>query len=197
MNRTFHTRRNFLASTAVTSAAATFPTLWTAAQANVRSDSPNERVNVAAIGVGRSGSVIAQQASHLGNMVAACDVDGHHVHVFPGRIKGDCKTHSDNRTILDQNGIQDVTIGTPDHWHAKIAIEAMQSGKDVYYEKPLTLTIDEGKLISKVVKETGRVMQVGTQQRSEYKSRFLKAIDLARSGLLGQDLHATASIDVA
>ncbi len=75
--------------------------------------------------------------------------------------------HEDYRHILDNPNIDVVTIVTPDHWHSKIAIEAMKAGKHVYCEKPLTLTIDEGKIISKVQKQTGKVFQVGTQQRSE------------------------------
>ena len=69
--------------------------------------------------------------------------------------------------LLDRKDIELVTISTPDHWHTKIAIDALRAGKDVYCQKPLTLTIDEGKLLCRVVKETGRVLQVGTQQRSE------------------------------
>src|SRR4029434_4475716 len=82
--------------------------------------------------------------------------------------------YEDYRKILERKDIEVVTIVTPDHWHVKIGIEAMKAGKDVYCEKPLTLTIDEGKQISKVLKETGRVFQVGTQQRSEMSARVNK-----------------------
>jgi hypothetical protein len=83
--------------------------------------------------------------------------------------------------ILDRKDIDAVMIATPDHWHTKIAVEAMYAGKDVYCEKPLTLTIDEGKLIEKVVKETGRVFQVGTMQRTECGHRFLQAVALVKT----------------
>ena len=73
----------------------------------------------------------------------------------------------DYRRLLDRKDIDVVTISTPDHWHSRIAIAAMKAGKDVYCQKPLTLTIDEGREILKVLKETGRVFQVGTQQRSD------------------------------
>ncbi len=85
-----------------------------------------------------------------------------------------------------------VTIGTPDHWHTKIVIDAVKAGKDVYCEKPLTLTIDEGKKICAAVKQTKRVVQVGTQQRSS--GQFLMAVAIARSGRLGKVLKATCSI---
>ena len=88
-------------------------------------------------------------------------------------------------SILDRDDIDAVMIATPDHWHTKIAVEAMLAGKDVYCEKPLTLTIDEGKLIEKVVKQTDRVFQVGTMQRSESEQRFLQAVALVRHGRIG------------
>ena len=88
--------------------------------------------------------------------------------------------YKDYRRILDRKDIDAVMIATPDHWHTKIAVEAMYAGKDVYCEKPLTLTIAEGKLIEKVVKETGRVFQVGTMQRTESDQRFLQAIALVK-----------------
>jgi predicted dehydrogenase len=86
-------------------------------------------------------------------------------------------------------------IATPDHWHTKIAVEAMLAGKDVYCEKPLTLTIDEGKLIEKIVKQTGRVFQVGTMQRTESDLRFLQAIALVRDGRIGTVKKVTCGID--
>ena len=73
------------------------------------------------------------------------------------------KLFEDYRELLARNDIDIVTIGAPDHWHAKMLIDACRAGKDVYCEKPLTLTVDEGKLIRKVVKDTGRVVQVGLQ----------------------------------
>ncbi|MEQ9069269.1 MAG: Gfo/Idh/MocA family oxidoreductase, partial [Gimesia chilikensis] len=91
----------------------------------------------------------------------------------------------DYQKVLENPEIDIVTIVTTDHWHTKIAIEAMKAGKDVYCEKPLTLTIDEGKQIIKVLKETGRVFQVGTQQRSEMNQRFLNALAIIKEGRLG------------
>ena len=71
------------------------------------------------------------------------------------------------RALLDRKDIDVIHISTPEHWHVKIAIEAMQAGKDVYCEKPMTLTIAEGQLMCQAVKKTGRIVQIGTQQRSD------------------------------
>jgi predicted dehydrogenase len=103
--------------------------------------------------------------------------------------------YNDYRRILDRKDIDAVMIATPDHWHTKIAVEAMHAGKDVYCEKPLTLTIDEGKLIEKVVKATGRVFQVGTMQRTESDQRFLQAIALIRNGRIGTVTKVTCGIN--
>jgi predicted dehydrogenase len=156
-----------------------------------------ERLNVAAIGTGGRGSTIAHQAARLANMVACCDVDGKRAEAFASRYGSHCRVYSDYRHVLDRKDVHAITIGTPDHWHAKIAIEAMRAGKDVYCEKPLTLTIDEGKQICRTVEQTHRVFQVGTQLRSEFGTFFLQAAALARSGRLGQHLKATASVGVS
>ena len=98
---------------------------------------------------------------------------------------GKAKVSKDYREILERDDIKIVHIATPDHWHTKPLIEAMLAGKDVYCEKPLTLTIDEGKLIRKIQEETGAVVQVGTQQRSQFR-QFTKAVAMAAEGRLGK-----------
>src|SRR5262245_58617081 len=136
----------------------------------------NERPVVGCIGVGdRWRGGIRQGLMQFGDIAAVCDVDTFNrlwaerlIDVEQGkRTDRRIDIYEDYRKILDRKDIDVVSIVTPDHWHSKIAIEAMKAGKDVYCEKPLTLTIDEGKQIIKVLSETKRVFQVGTQQRSE------------------------------
>jgi len=138
------------------------------------------------------------------NAVALCEVDRAHLDAAADSsksknagkgFKGDISLHEDYREVLHNQDIDVVTIVTPDHWHTKIAIEAMKAGKDVYCEKPLTLTIEEGKQICQVARETGRVFQVGTQQRTEMNQRFLKAIAIARAGRLGKVKKITCVIN--
>jgi len=191
MIRTRTTRRGFLkASTGTVAAAFTIP--YFGSRTCAAADSGEDKLHVAAIGVGGRGSGIGHDAGSKGLMLACADVDRTHAERFAARYDGKCEVYSDYRKLLDRKDVEAVTIGTPDHWHVKIAIEAMLAGKDVYCEKPLTLTIDEGKQICRTVRETKRIFQVGTQQRSDY--RFLQAIAIARSGRLGQTLKATCSI---
>jgi predicted dehydrogenase len=166
----------------------------------------NDRPRVGAVG---TGSRWCQKATGIdgpwgsapdfrkyGDYVAVCDADSNRRELAAGLAKewtGKAATvHTDYRAILDDKNIDIVHISTPDHWHAKIAIEAMLAGKDVYCEKPMTLTIDEGKQLCRVAKETGRIVQIGTQQRSE--SQFIRAIALIRAGRLGEITKATCSI---
>ena len=187
----FH-RREFLNKTATIAATvATAPYFLTSSHAKAV-EAKNDRLKVAAIGVGGRGSMIAQWASELGDMVACCDVDRQHAERFAGAMDGKCEIYGDYRKLIERNDVDVVTIGTPDHWHVKIAVEAMKAGLDVYCEKPVSLTIDEGKLICKVVKETGRVLQVGSDQRSD--RRILRGIALARSGRLGKALTARVGL---
>ena len=118
------------------------------------------------------------------------DVDLRHARFFAKEYDGRCENYQDYRKLLDRQDIDAVTIGTPKHWHVKIAIDAMRSGKHVHCEKPLTLTIDEKKRICQAVEETGMVLQVGTQQRSQSNNAFLKAVVIARSGRLGKNACA-------
>lgn len=165
-----------------------------------RAQDANSELTIAAIGVGgprgryNRGGNIARNAAKFGRMVACCDVDDVNANDFNGKFDGKLNLYRDYRKLFENEKVDVVTIGTPDHWHTAIAIEAMRNGCDVYCEKPLTLTIDEGKQIRKVVEETGKVFQVGTQQRSENGSKFLKAVVMAQSGRLGGNLRAWVGI---
>ena len=195
MNRS---RRDFLKTTAVAGAAASVPYFWTTG--SVRAQDTNNKRTVAAIGVGGSrgrynrGGSVAQQAGKLGQMIAVCDVDSLHTAEFSAKYGGKLTEYVDYRELLEKEKPDVVTIGTPDHWHVPIAIAALRADCDVYCEKPLTLTIDEGKQVAKVVKETGKVFQVGTQQRSENDRRFLDAVALIQGGYLGEKVNAFVAI---
>lgn len=104
------------------------------------------------------------------------------------------KSYRDYREMLEKEKPQIVTIGTPDHWHVAQAVAALNAGCDVYCEKPLTLTIDEGNQIRDAVKKSGKVFQVGSQQRTEFNQLFLKAIAMVQSGRLGKNIKAHIAI---
>ncbi len=189
------TRRSFLATSGALAATPyIFQNTNTFAQEN---NSANDKLGVGCIGLGGRGSGIARQALQLGTPVIACDVDKNRAEGFAKGAANNCPAVQDYRHVLDHKDVDVVTIGTPDHWHSKIAIDAMRAGKDVYCEKPLTLTVDEGIKICEVVKETGKVFQVGTQQRSEYGGAFLQAVAVCHLGWLGDNLQALSSVGTA
>jgi predicted dehydrogenase len=142
-----------------------------------------ERLGVGAIGMRYQGSVIAEKARQYGNIVAIADVDRHCREQARAAFGSTPRIFEDYRDMLARKDVDVVTIGTPDHWHVKMAIDACRAEKDVYVEKPLSLTIDEGKRLRDVVKETGRVVQVGSWQRSDH--RFRLAVELVRQGRIG------------
>jgi len=179
-------RREFLQNSGVAaSLGLTIPYFFTSQARAKTNESKNDRFTVASIGVGGRGRGIGEQLKARGDCVAVCDVDRLHAEKFRGD-DSKIQIYEDYRELLDRPDIDLVTIGTPDHWHAPILLYALQAGKDVYCEKPLTLTIDEGKLLCRAVKQSGRVVQVGTQQRSEFKQLFLQAVAIAHSGRLGK-----------
>ena len=184
-------RRDFLRTSTALVATAALPYWFTTKPAFAYQD-PMNRPILGCIGTGDRWKSVGSSAMKFADCVAVCDVDAAHLDeahkIVKDKQPGDREVtkHADYRAILDNKDVEVVTIVTPDHWHTKIAIEAMKRGKDVYCEKPLTLTIDEGKMICKVAKETGRVFQVGTQQRSGMGQKFLKAIAIAREGRLGE-----------
>lgn len=167
-----------------------WPSLTGSARAQRRL-SPNERITLGFIGLGGMGR--GHLGGFLGNpqvqVLAVCDV------YEPNRLQAkemvdrrygnsDCKAYNDFRELLDRDDIDAVVIATPDHWHTLISIYACQTGKDVYCEKPLTLTVEEGKALVQAVRRYGRVFQVGSQQRSDGLFRF--ACELVRSGKIGK-----------
>jgi predicted dehydrogenase len=163
------------------------------------SESPNDRPVFATIGLRNQGWAITQKSFRFADFAALADVDskvlGTNVEQTEKRQDKKPDAYKDYRKILDRKDIDAVMVATPDHWHTKIVVEAMYAGKDVYCEKPLTLTIDEGKLIEKVVKETGRVFQVGTMQRTECGHRFLQAVAMVQNGRIGTVKKITCGIN--
>jgi predicted dehydrogenase len=198
MSRWPETRRSFLQKSAgLLMAGAPAPYFFTAlgVAAEDAPKSKNDRHVIGCIGNGGMGNGDAGAASRYGDIVAVCDVDRKHAQALSTRVsKGKAEIFEDYRKLLDRKDIDVVTISTPDHWHTRIAIAAMKAGKDVYCQKPLTLTIDEGKKICQVQKATGRVFQVGTQQRSENREMFLKAVAMCHLGRLGKIKRATCGI---
>jgi predicted dehydrogenase len=209
MSRSNTSRRDFLKAGAAAAAASVPYFSWgtlSIAQ-DAKTQSKNDRPILGCIGTGDRWNAVGPQAMNFADCVAVCDVDSEHA--AKGKTRSEenqskkgrerkVEVYEDYRKLLDRKDVEVVTIVTTDHWHTKIAIEAMKAGKDVYCEKPLTLTIDEGKQILKVLKETGRVFQVGTQQRSEMSARinknreqrvdqgFLYAVALCKLGRLGK-----------
>ncbi|MBU4271992.1 MAG: Gfo/Idh/MocA family oxidoreductase [Planctomycetes bacterium] len=176
-------RRDFLRSTA---AAGTLMPYWFLGK-NVRADettSKNDRPHVGAIGVGGRGAEVTQWAAKFGEIAAVCDVDRRKAERAKVAFGGKPEIYEDYRKLLERKDIDLIVNATPDHWHTAVNIAACKADKDVYAEKPLTLTIDEGKLLCKVVEQTGRIVQVGTQQRSE--KFFQTAVELVRNGRIGK-----------
>lgn len=178
------TRRNFLATTtAATGMLAGFP-LSAAATAQDKPRAKVERAGVGAIGLRYQGSVIANKAAMYGDIVAVCDVDKNVRDPVKSAFGSTPRDFENYQDLLARKDVDIVTIGAPDHWHTKMVIDACRAGKDVYCEKPLTLTIDEGKVLRDVVQETGRVVQVGSWQRSDH--RFRQAVEMVRQGRIGK-----------
>ena len=181
-------RRSFLKTVTALSASAGVP-VWfleqtlDAAAAAEKTLGENEKPNIALIGCGGQGRGITRSAARFGNVVAVCDVDTAHAEAASKQFDG-AQAYKDFRKLLDRDDIHIILNGTPDHWHTIINLAAMKRGKDVYSEKPLTLTIDEGRRLVEAARETQRILQTGSQQRSD--SRFRLACELVRNGRIGK-----------
>lgn len=187
-------RRSFI-KTCTTAATTTGLPLWfikrdlalAAEQTTATPTSPNDKPGIALIGCGGQGSGDLRGTSKFGNVVAVSDVD-------EGRAANVAKPYtqdgkapavfSDFRKLLERADVHIVVNGTPDHWHSLVNIAAARAKKDTYGEKPLTLTIDEGKQVIKAIRDNQTVFQTGTQQRSD--RRFRLACELVRNGRIGK-----------
>jgi len=185
-------RRQFLKVSTAVLAAYTFTAQTAKAQ-----ESKNDRPRVGVVGLGGMGQTDAGFAAEYGDIVALCDVNTAKIDAarkrLGGKVKENVATYQDYRKLLDRPDIDVIVQATTDHWHTKINLDALRSGRDVYGEKPFSLTIEEGKLLRKVVQETGRVFQLGTQQRSAkqfydggpHPRPFQEAVELVRNGRVG------------
>jgi predicted dehydrogenase len=183
MSRT--SRRQFLQA----AAGAAFTPYFLSSVQPAAAQAASDRLRMGSIGLGGQGRHDTSRFANMVDVVALCDVDSLRLDTAAndgniGRLKPD--KVKDYRKILERKDIDVVCIATVDHWHVKIAIEALQAGKHVFCEKPLTLTVEEGQLVRAACKKYDKqVFQVGTQQRAEDRQYFLHACILLRKGLIG------------
>ncbi len=195
MSKQTNNRRDFLKKSAIAGSALSIPFTSSGKQTLAsETRSKNEKLPIGLIGAGGMGVGNLRAAADMVEVVAIADADAGRAKQASRKLsRGQADTYKHYQEIIDRDDIKILHIATPDHWHTKPLIEAMLAGKDVYCEKPLTLTIDEGKLIRQVQKETGRIVQVGTQQRSTF-NLFTKAVALVQQGRLGKIKRITCAI---
>ncbi len=153
---------------------------------SVRGGSPNGRIAIGFIGVGARAQDVMDDVLKLPGfeVVAICDAYKGRLERAQERTGGRAKVYKDARELLAAPGIDAVYIGTPDHWHKAHAIAALEAGKDIYIEKPLSYTVEDGLEIIAAVKKTGRILQVGSQNVSSPLQA--RAKEIIQSGRLGQ-----------
>ncbi len=185
------TRREFLKGAAAAGAAIAFPAIVPGSALGADGGvAPSNRIAMGVIGSGLQGtSNMRGFMRRKGTqMVAVCDVDKSHRDAAKRIVdeqygNTDCATHDDFRELNQRDDIDAVIIATPDHWHVVPAIDAAENGKDMYVQKPLAWSIQEGRALVEAVDKYGRILQTGSQQRSD--KRFRQACELVRNGRLG------------
>jgi predicted dehydrogenase len=207
-------RRGFVQRSLATLAAAGLPP-WYASQfvaaqegSQAKKTTANDRLAMGIVGVGspvsRSLQVVGEstpsvQAGQL-TFIRGCDVNAAHRDRATAEMRKrgfkDFEANTkDFRDLVNDKSLDCLLVATPDHWHAQVAIEALKAGKDVYCEKPLTLTVEEALAVQKAVKDTGRVLQTGSQQRTAYRGMFRLAVELVRAGRIGKVKTIECRID--
>ncbi|HWY88134.1 MAG TPA: Gfo/Idh/MocA family oxidoreductase [Gemmataceae bacterium] len=220
MNQGNLSRRGFLARSVTALTVGVGLPLWYAKETiadaqekKAKTPSANDRIVMGAIGTGtnrfRNANLMPTGRGERGiddmraamshrddvRMIAVADVDAVNRNFAANIVGNDCQKFEDFRQLLALPGIDAVTIGTPDHWHALIAIAAMKAGKHVYCEKPLALTLEEGKALVRVQRQTGKVFQTGSQQRTEFSGRFRLAAEMVRNNRIGKVHQVTTLIN--
>jgi len=159
----------------------------------------NEKITMAIIGSGSRGNGVmgGMMRNDACRFVAACDVDRNRMNNTKKKIDNhyknkDCKTYTDYREVIGRDDIDAVLVATPDHWHGLVAIAAANSGKDIYCEKPITHTFEEGRMLYEAVAKNDRVFQVGSQQRSTFNFRW--AVELVWNGHIGKIKHVEVGL---
>ncbi|MCA5003722.1 Gfo/Idh/MocA family protein [Sphingobacterium bovistauri] len=155
---------------------------------------PSDRINLGYIGVGKQVGTLMNGLAKLPEtmIIAASDVDQRKLTRFISsanqvnakKSNKNVEGYADYRELLQRKDIDAIVVASPDHWHALHVIDAAKAGKDIYCEKPLALTIDEGRAMCNAVKKYKRVLQTGSMQRSQYN--FRQAVDLIRNGYIGE-----------
>jgi predicted dehydrogenase len=196
-------RRRFLQlSTAGAAGLAAFPTIVPSSVFG--QDAPSKRIQIGQIGCGRIANEmdIPGILKHdIARIVAVCDLDSIRLGKAKQRVEGyyakkagkdsavSVKTYGDYRELLKDPAIDAVAISTPDHWHSEPVVAAALAGKDIYVQKPLSMTIAEGRTVSDIVRAKKRAFQIGSQQRSDSPwPQFRRACELVRNGRIGK-LH--------
>jgi predicted dehydrogenase len=190
------TRREFLKSAALASATLALPTIVPSTVFG--RNAPGNRITMGLIGMGlmMGGHHQIMLGREGVQVLAVCDVDrtkrerakaqtekSYAAKMASGTYKG-CDAYNEYERVIERKDIDAVMVVTPDHWHTMISLAAMKSGKDVYVQKPMTLTIREGRLMSDANRQYGAILQVGSQQRSE--RAFRKACEIVRNGWIGK-----------
>lgn len=197
-------RRDFLrkasaVGAALGSASAAFASPKSAKSASARSSGrvlgANDRIAIGVIGVGGRGTYVGNTFAAIGEKNNSCQIvavaDPYQRRVTRNKEHHKCDGYLDYREIINRKDIDAVIVATPDHWHARIALDAMDSGKDVYLEKPMCHTIEEAHMLVNTVKETGRVLQVGSQTTSA--DQWWKAKKAIADGMIGKMIMSQGS----
>lgn len=213
MNKTQTSRRNFFKATS-----AAFLGSMIIPRHVIGQNPPSDKVIVGVVGCGTRGDELLREAMRTDTIrvaaIADCDRDyllharanldeQYEIERIPAKRspykllpqeqpKGATDAYNDYRRILERSDIDAVIAAVPDHWHSKVYIDSMNAGKDVYGEKPLALTIEQGRDIVRTVEATGRIFQTGSQQRSDEK--FRKACEYVRNGALGKIQHVDIAV---